>query len=191
MPKQVLGDIRKQAPTMNVSPRMEGMHSPRGLRTFHYDPEKWHKEDPNLGPNVTATAARPGANTENPLGLGAKRNSKCWEVNALYDDWAYAEGASEQEKERLLQRLSLDQGADGILAALGLGSALASYFGGFDRGAVLGAITLILALIAYALIPSTNRARDEDRKKAFKALHLASVLLTLGIGISNLLVLFI
>ena len=78
-----------------------------------------------------------------------------------------------------------------ILATLGLGSALGSYFGGFDRGAVLGGIALILALIAYGLIPSTNRARDEGRKKAFKVLHLASVLLTLGIGISNLLVLFI
>ena len=74
-----------------------------------------------------------------------------------------------------------------ILAALGLGSALASYFGDFDRGVVQGVIALILALIAYALIPSTNRARDEGRKKAFKALHLASVLLTLGIGISTLL----
>jgi len=77
-----------------------------------------------------------------------------------------------------------------ILAVLGLGSALSSYFGDFDRGAVLGVIALILALIAYVLIPSTNRARDEDRKKAFKFLHLASVLLTLGIGISNLLMLF-
>ena len=78
-----------------------------------------------------------------------------------------------------------------ILAALGLGSALASYFGDFDRGLMLGGVALILALIAYTLIPGTNRARDEDRKKAFKVLHLASVLLTLGIGISNLLVLFI
>ena len=78
-----------------------------------------------------------------------------------------------------------------ILAVLGLGSALSSYLGDFDRGTALGTIALILALIAFVLIPSTNRARDEDRKKAFKALHLASVLLTLGIGISNLLVLFI
>ena len=78
-----------------------------------------------------------------------------------------------------------------ILAVLGLGSALGSYFGDFYRGVFLSLIALILALIAYALIPSTNRARDEDRKKAFKVLHLASVLLTLGIGISNLLVLFI
>ena len=77
-----------------------------------------------------------------------------------------------------------------ILATLGLGSALGSYFGGFDHGAVLGGIALILALIAYGLIPSTNRARDEGRKKAFKVLHLASVLLTLGIGISSLLMLF-
>lgn len=77
-----------------------------------------------------------------------------------------------------------------ILAALGLGSALASYLGDFDRGVMLGGIALILALTAYVLIPSTNRARDEERKKAFKFLHLASVLLTLGIGTSNLLTLF-
>jgi len=77
-----------------------------------------------------------------------------------------------------------------ILAALGLGSALSSYLGDFDLGVVLGATALFLALVAYALIPGTNRARDQGRKKAFKLLHLASVLLTLGIGIINLLIVF-
>jgi hypothetical protein len=47
-----------------------------------------------------------------------------------------------------------------------------------------------LALVAYVLIPSTNRARDEGRTTTFKCLHLASVLLTLGIGITNLLTVF-
>ena len=77
-----------------------------------------------------------------------------------------------------------------ILAALGLAVALSGYFGDFARGAVLGCVALVLALIAYALIPGTNRARDQGRKKAFKLLHLASVLLTLGIGIINLLIVF-
>jgi hypothetical protein len=55
---------------------------------------------------------------------------------------------------------------------------------------ILGCIALALALVAYVLIPSTNRARDEGRTTAFKCLHLASVLLTLGIGITNLLTVF-
>ena len=77
-----------------------------------------------------------------------------------------------------------------ILAGLNLATALSSYFGDFSRGAILGCIALALALVAYALIPGTNRARDEGRTAAFKRLHLASVLLTVGIGVSNLLILF-
>ena len=77
-----------------------------------------------------------------------------------------------------------------ILAGLSLATALSSNFGDFSRGAILGCIALVLALVAYLLIPGTNRARDEGRTAAFKRLHLASVLLTLGIGVSNLLILF-
>ena len=77
-----------------------------------------------------------------------------------------------------------------ILAGLSLAAALSSYFGNFSRGAGLGLTALALALVAYALIPGTNRARDEGRTAAFKRLHLASVLLTLGIGITNLLTVF-
>lgn len=77
-----------------------------------------------------------------------------------------------------------------ILAALGLAIALSSYLGDFNRGAVLGCVALVLALIAYALIPGTNRARDEGRTTVFKRLHLASVLLTLAIGVASVLVLF-
>ena len=77
-----------------------------------------------------------------------------------------------------------------ILAGLSLATALSSYFGDFSRGVILGCIALVLALVAYVLIPGTNRARDEGRTAAFKRLHLASVLLTLGIGVSNLLILF-
>ncbi|HCX88020.1 MAG TPA: DUF4149 domain-containing protein [Gammaproteobacteria bacterium] len=74
-----------------------------------------------------------------------------------------------------------------ILAALGLAIALSSYLGDFTRGAVLGCVALVLALIAYALIPGTNRARDEGRTTVFKRLHLASVLLTLAIGVASVL----
>ena len=77
-----------------------------------------------------------------------------------------------------------------ILAALGLAMALSSYLGDFARGAVLGCVALVLALIAYALIPGTNRARDEGRTTVFKRLHLASVLLTRAIGVASVLVPF-
>ena len=77
-----------------------------------------------------------------------------------------------------------------ILAGLNLATALSSYFGDFSRGAILGCIALVLASVAYVLIPGTNRARDEGRTAAFKRLHLASVLLTVGIGVTNLLILF-
>ena len=77
-----------------------------------------------------------------------------------------------------------------ILAGLNLATALSSYFGDFSRGAALGCVALALASVAYVLIPGTNRARDEGRTAAFKRLHLASVLLTLGIGVNNLLILF-
>lgn len=77
-----------------------------------------------------------------------------------------------------------------ILAGLSLSTALSSYFGDFSRGVILGCIALALALVAYVLIPGTNRARDEGRTTTFKCLHLASVLLTLGIGITNLLTVF-
>ena len=76
-----------------------------------------------------------------------------------------------------------------ILAGLSLATALSSYFGDFSRGVILGCIALVLASVAYVLIPGTNRARDEGRTTTFKRLHLASVLLTLGIGITNLLIL--
>ena len=38
---------------------------------------------------------------------------------------------------------------------------------------------LLLMSIAYFLVPATNKARDENRDKSFKYLHLTSVILTL------------
>ncbi|GIT54307.1 MAG: hypothetical protein Ct9H300mP16_14670 [Pseudomonadota bacterium] len=39
--------------------------------------------------------------------------------------------------------------------------------GGFSSGRMLGGLALLLALTAYALIPATNRARDDGRTATF------------------------
>ena len=57
--------------------------------------------------------------------------------------------------------------------------------------AVLSATAVLAGVIAYLLIPATNRARDQGRSSAFKKLHLASVLLMLVIATVNFLVLLI
>ena len=57
--------------------------------------------------------------------------------------------------------------------------------------AVLSATAVLAGVIAYLLIPATNRARDQGRSSAFKRLHLASVLLMLVIATVNFLVLLI
>ena len=78
-----------------------------------------------------------------------------------------------------------------ILAGLGLAMGITSQLAGFTAGAILGGLALGFALLAYALIPPTNRARDEGRTDSFKRLHLASVLLTLAIGVVDGVTLFI
>ncbi|MDC1073264.1 DUF4149 domain-containing protein [Gammaproteobacteria bacterium] len=57
--------------------------------------------------------------------------------------------------------------------------------------AVLSGTAVLAGVIAYLLIPATNRARDQGRSSAFKKLHLASVLLMLVIATVNFLVLLI
>ena len=78
-----------------------------------------------------------------------------------------------------------------ILAGLGLAMGITSQLAGFTAGAILGGLALGFALLAYALIPATNRARDEAKAAAFKRLHLASVLLTLAVGVVDGVTLFI
>ena len=56
---------------------------------------------------------------------------------------------------------------------------------------LLSAAAVLAGVIAYLLIPATNRARDQGPSSAFKRLHLASVLLMLVIATVNLLVLLI
>ena len=57
--------------------------------------------------------------------------------------------------------------------------------------AVLSGTAVLAGVIAYLLIPATNRARDQGRSSAFKRMHLASVLLMLVIATVNFLVLLI
>ena len=56
---------------------------------------------------------------------------------------------------------------------------------------LLSVAAVLAGVIAYLLIPATNRARDQGRSRAFKKLHLASVLLMLVIATVNFLVLLI
>ena len=56
---------------------------------------------------------------------------------------------------------------------------------------LLSVAAVLAGVIAYLLIPTTNRARDQGRSSAFKRLHLASVLLMLVIATVNFLVLLI
>tara|TARA_B100001121_G_scaffold299883_1_gene309148 strand:+ start:338 stop:727 length:390 start_codon:yes stop_codon:yes gene_type:complete len=55
----------------------------------------------------------------------------------------------------------------------------------------IGCSNTVLPLIAYFLIPITNRAKDEGNESKFKTLHSVSVLLTLGLLLSNSLILLI
>ena len=56
---------------------------------------------------------------------------------------------------------------------------------------LLSVAAVLAGVIAYLLIPATNRARDQGRSSTFKKLHLASVLLMLVIATVNVLVLLI
>ena len=80
-----------------------------------------------------------------------------------------------------------------FLVLAGLGFAITAYslaVGSYLDGALGGAV-VALALLACAILPATNRARDEGRTGTFKQLHLASVVLTLTIGVIDLLLLMI
>jgi hypothetical protein len=46
-------------------------------------------------------------------------------------------------------------------------------------------------LIAYLIVPATNKARDENDEKSFKRLHLISVILTAIVLLANIAVIFI
>ena len=72
-----------------------------------------------------------------------------------------------------------------ILVAVGILGAAFSFSSQQSNSAVAGLLTAILAMIAYLLIPATNRARDKGNNKRFGLLHGASVVLTILVLIIN------
>ena len=72
-----------------------------------------------------------------------------------------------------------------ILVAVGILGAAFSFSSQQLNSAVVGLLTATLAMIAYLLIPATNRARDEGNNKRFGLLHGASVILTILVLIIN------
>ena len=57
--------------------------------------------------------------------------------------------------------------------------------------AVVAGICSVLMVIAYHLIPITNRSRDEGQAQRFKLLHTISVLFTVSVLLMNLAVVFL
>ena len=57
--------------------------------------------------------------------------------------------------------------------------------------AVMVGVSAMLMIIAYHLIPITNRSRDEGQVQRFKLLHTISVLLTVSVLLMNLGVVFL
>ena len=55
----------------------------------------------------------------------------------------------------------------------------------------ISVLTVLMALLCYVIIPSTNSATDEGDKKKFKKLHSISVFTTLGILVLNISTFFI
>tara|TARA_Y100000816_G_C25800411_1_gene419226 strand:+ start:93 stop:482 length:390 start_codon:yes stop_codon:yes gene_type:complete len=56
---------------------------------------------------------------------------------------------------------------------------------------IIGFITFVSMLIAYLIVPATNKARDDNDEKSFKRLHLTSVILTVIVLLANIAVIFI
>jgi hypothetical protein len=54
------------------------------------------------------------------------------------------------------------------------------------QGIIIAAITAISMFISYLVVPATNKARDEERSKAFRRLHTLTVVLTLFTLLANL-----
>ena len=55
----------------------------------------------------------------------------------------------------------------------------------------ISALTVLMALFCYSIIPSTNSATDEGDKKKFKQLHSLSVITTVGILLLNISTFFV
>ena len=73
-----------------------------------------------------------------------------------------------------------------VLVVMGTAGAISALASDASYQLWICLVTLTLGLLAYLLIPMTNKSRDEGNEKLFKKLHNASVLMTFLILVVNL-----
>ena len=73
-----------------------------------------------------------------------------------------------------------------VIFILGISALIVSSVFLSIQGIVIAAITAISMFISYLVVPATNKARDEERSKAFRRLHTLTVVLTLFTLLANL-----
>ena len=73
-----------------------------------------------------------------------------------------------------------------VLVVMGIAGAISALASDASYQLWIGLVTFTLGLLAYLLIPMTNKSRDEGNEKLFKKLHNASVLMTVLILVVNL-----
>ena len=61
----------------------------------------------------------------------------------------------------------------------------------FDIQSTIASLTVVLSILCYIIIPSTNEAKDKNNQKRFKFLHNLSVISTVIIFLTNLSLVFL
>jgi len=61
----------------------------------------------------------------------------------------------------------------------------------FDIQTIIASLTVVLSILCYTIIPSTNEAKDKNNQKKFKFLHNLSVISTVIIFLTNLSLVFL
>ena len=74
-----------------------------------------------------------------------------------------------------------------VLVVMGIAGAISALDSDASYQLWICLVTLTLGILAYLLIPMTNKSRDDGNEKLFKKLHNASVLMTVLILVVNLL----
>lgn len=73
-----------------------------------------------------------------------------------------------------------------VLVVMGIAGAISALASDASYQLWICLVTLTLGILAYLLIPMTNKSRDDGNEKLFKKLHNASVLMTVLILVVNL-----
>ena len=61
----------------------------------------------------------------------------------------------------------------------------------FDIKTIINSLTVVLSILCYFIIPSTNEAKDNNNQKRFEFLHNLSVISTVIIFLTNLSLVFL